>query len=161
MKRIAILVAMSLLSSPAIAKTKYEAMETREPIILVGQGGTRTTKHEIDYWTSGSPPRRHQVLGIIKDNRDNHWLSGNAVGSKAIAKLVKQAGGDAVIILDRNSRQTGTVSGGQVNSSGNATGSCYGYQCSATAYGQANGTAWSSVVIETSTSMVVVKYLPD
>ena len=161
MKRIFLLSAAMLLSSPAAAKSKYEALETREPVVLTGQGGTKVTKNEIDYWTSGSPPRRHQVLGVIKDNRDNHWLSGNAVGSKAIAKLVKQAGGDAVIILDRNSRQTGTVSGGQVNSSSNATGSCYGYQCSANAYGQANGTAWSSAVIETSTSMVVVKYLPD
>lgn len=161
MKRIILLLAVAALSSPALAKTKYEAMETREPIVLVGDGGTKTTKHEIDYWTSGSPPRRHQVLGVIKDDRDNHWMSGSAVGSKAVAKLVKRAGGDAVVIISRDSRQTGTVSGGQVNSTGNATGSCYGYYCTANANGQANGTAWTSAVVVTSTQMVVVKYLPD
>ncbi|MBB6424980.1 hypothetical protein [Sphingopyxis sp. JAI128] len=161
MKRLGILFAAALVATPAFAKTKYEPLETREPIILQGDGGTRTSKHGIDYWTTGSPPRRHQVLGVIKDNRDNHWLSGDAVGSRKIAKLVQEAGGDGVIILNRDSKQTGTVSGGQVNSNTNATGSCFGYYCSASANGQAYGSGWSAAVVETTTSMVVVKYLPD
>lgn len=161
MIRLAILTAAAILAAPSYAKTKYEPLETREPIILQGKGGARTEKHGIDYWTIGSPPMRHQVLGIIRDNRKNNLISGNAVGSKAVAKIVKKAGGDGVVILSRNSQQTGTVSGGQSNSYGSASGSCFGYYCSGNSSGHAYGSGWSSAVVETYTMMAVVRYLPD
>jgi len=153
--------AAALLAAPAFAKTKFEALETRDPMIVEGKGGTKVNKNGIDYWTSGSPPKRHQVLGLIKDNRENVWWNGNAVGSKAVAKLVKEAGGDAVVILDQNDRATGVISGGQASSTGSAQATCYGYTCSGTSTGQTYGSAWSNLVTERSTVMIVVKYLPD
>jgi len=161
MKRAAIFILAALVASPALGKTKFEALETREPMVFEGRGGTKITKNGIDYWTAGNPPRRHQVLGIIKDNREDHWLNGNAIGSKSVAKLVKQAGGDAVVVFDSSQRDLGVISGGSANSSGTAQANCYGYNCTASSTGQAYGQAWSRMVTETTTVMIVVKYLPD
>ena len=138
-----ILIAAALSSAPALAKTKYEPLETRTPMIEIGNGGTRTQKHGVDYWTSGTPPIRFQVIGIITDTRGSGRLAGDAVGSKAIAKLVKLHGGNGVVILARGSKPVGVVSGG-----------------SATAYGNnAYGSGWSSIVSNTRTSLAVIKYL--
>lgn len=158
---LAALVAAAMLTSPAIAKTKYEPLEFREPLILTGNGGSRMTKYEIDYWTSGAPPRRHQVLGLIRDNRGTGRIHGDAIGSKAVAKLVKEAGGDAVVIIDRNRRDTGVISGGQSSAYGSAQGTTWGNTTNVTGQAQAYGSGWSTVIGVETTVMVVIKYLPD
>lgn len=145
MKRIALAVAAAMIATPVAAKTKFEALETRAPMIEIGKGGTRTQKHGIDFWTSGTPPIRFQVIGIITDTRGNGKLSGDAVGSKSIAKLVLQHGGNGVIILAQGSKATGVISGGQASAYGN----------------NAYGSGWSAVVGETRTSLAVIKYLSD
>lgn len=89
------------------AKVQFSAYEGPESI-KVGTGGTKITKNGVDYWTSGSPPRRYQIIGMITDKRDEEWDGGHAVGSPKVARLVLQAGGDAVII----SSQTEGGSGG-------------------------------------------------
>lgn len=145
MKRLAFVLVAAFIASPVLGKTKYEPLETRAPAIEIGKGGTRTQKHGIDYWTSGSPPRRFQILGIITDTRGDDRLSGDAIGSKSIAKIVKKVGGDAVVILARGSRSTGTISGGTASAYGN----------------NAYGSGWSVATGETRTALAVVKYLPD
>lgn len=104
--------------SAAYAKTTYEPYEAKATIVD-GQGGTRTTENGIDYWTSGDPPRRYQVLGIITDTRGTGWMSGDAVGSTKIAKKTKEVGGDAVVILHQGSRIKGYAGGGTMQSYGN------------------------------------------
>ena len=161
MKRLVALTAFALVASPAFGKTKYEALETRSPIILTGEGGTRTTKHEIDYWTFGSPPRPHQVLGVINDDRGTGLIHGDAVGSKSVAKLVKQAGGDAVVIISRSERQTGVMTGGQSSTYGTAQGSVYGNTAQVSGQSQTYGSGWAVPISKASTTMIVVKYLPE
>ncbi len=160
MKRVTILLAALILAPSVNAKTQFAALETREPTVITGNGGTRVTKYGIDYWTSGSPPRRHQVIGMIEDNREIPWLDGSAVGSKAIAKQVKKAGGDAVVFLDRVDHAIGVLSGDQANPTGSAQGSCYGYQCYGRLTGRATGAGWPSGAAGVATTMIVVKYLP-
>jgi hypothetical protein len=98
----------------------------------------------IDFWTTGAPPHRFQVLGIFVDKRPTGWISGNAVGSKSIATKAHELGADGVIVLDQSSRVTGYLSGGQATAAGN------------TAY----GSGWSAPVEQATTRLVVVKYLP-
>lgn len=135
-------------AGPSWAQAKNDfAVYEGQPVIKTGTGGTKITKHGIDYWTTGEPPRRYQVIGSIQDKRDEFWDGGHAVGSPSIAGKVKKAGGDAVIVL---SEDEAGHSGGISSTSGGASG----------------GLGWLfglglSGGSKTITRMVVVKYLPD
>lgn len=120
------------------AKITFSAYEG-PPVIHTGEGGTRIQKNEIDYWTSGTPPRRYQVIGMVQDKRDEEWDGGHAIGSPSIADKVKKAGGNAVII---QSQEEAGKSGGA------------GYAGNGFGFLALGGS-------KTVTSMIVVKYLPD
>lgn len=85
----------------AQAKVTFSAYEGPE-VIKAGEGGTKVTKNGIDYWTSGTPPKKYQVIGMVQDKRDEMWDGGHAIGSPNIANKVKKAGGDAVIIQSQD-----------------------------------------------------------
>lgn len=86
-------------ATPALAGAKIDfAAYEGPPKIVQGEGGTKITKNGIDYWTTGTPPRRYQLIGFVQDKRDEDWDGGQAVGSPGVARKVKKAGGDAVII---------------------------------------------------------------
>lgn len=128
------------LSGPALGQAKIDfATYEGPPRILQGEGGTKITKNGIDYWTTGTPPRRYQVIGFVQDRRDETWDGGHAIGSPNIAGKVKRAGGDAVII---ESQDEAGKSGG---------------------YGSANsfGGWFASGGSKTITRMLVIKYLPE
>lgn len=117
------------------------------PVIKSGTGGTKITKNGIDWWTTGEPPRRYQVVGAVQDKRDEMWDGGHAVGSPSIASKVKKAGGDAVIIQSQDEAGHG---GGFSTTNGSASGG----------FGSLFGLGMSGGS-KTITRMVVVKYLPD
>ena len=100
-QHIAIVIASLALWTPAptLAQAKIDFAIYEGPTrVLEGEGGTKISKNGIDYWTTGTPPRRYQILGFVQDKRDEYWDGGQAVGSPNIAKKVKAAGGDAVIL---------------------------------------------------------------
>jgi len=99
MVRTAALAAALLTSWPAFAGVEFQPYEGRQTIIE-GQGGTRVAKNGIDFWTTGTPPRKYQIIGVIFDTRGVGPLSRSLVGSPAIAKKTKEVGGDAVIVSD-------------------------------------------------------------
>ncbi|WP_375178093.1 hypothetical protein [Sphingobium yanoikuyae] len=136
-------IAATLTAHPLAAKTRYEPYEARNSL-NEGQGGSRTTKDGVDFWTTGDPPRRYQIIGIIRDNRGTGALHGNAIGSSGIAKKVHEVGGDAVILLNQNSSVKGIWSQGQA--------SAYG--------GQTSGSGLAIPIQERVTMFAVVKYLP-
>lgn len=124
------------------AQAKIDFAVFEGPIdIRKGDGGTKITKNGIDYWTSGTPPRRYQIIGRISDRRSEEWDGGHAVGSPSIARKVLKAGGNAVILLDQ--QDVGTGGGGFGNLSG-------GW-----------GSFFSVGTSKTTTVFVVVKYLDE
>ena len=111
----ATILGLILLTSASDAQAQsHTVFETYEGPAAVqeGTGGTRITKNGIDYWTSGAPPRRYQVIGRLTDQRSEEWDGGHAVGSPKVAKLVKEAGGDAVLVVNQNTVGSGSVGGG-------------------------------------------------
>ena len=132
--------AFGLSSAPSLSQAKidFSAYEG-PPVIRTGEGGTRVQRNGIDYWTSGTPPRRYQVIGMISDKRDEQMDGGHAIGSPNIAGKVKRAGGDAVIV--QNQEEAGKSAGGGFFGNG------YGFM----------GMGGSKTI----TTMLVVKYLPD
>ncbi|WP_174275026.1 hypothetical protein [Sphingomonas bacterium] len=137
-----VVVAGALATGVAEAKTRFEPYEARNSVIE-GQGGSRTTKDGIDFWTMGDPPRRYRIIGIIRDNRGTGVLHGNAVGSSGIAKKVRDVGGDAIVLLNQNSSVKGIWSQGQASTSGNQT----------------YGSGLSIPIEERVTTFAVVKYV--
>ncbi|KQX18134.1 hypothetical protein ASD39_18020 [Sphingomonas sp. Root50] len=95
-------------ASPILAKQTFTAYEGKEQIIEAG-GGTRVTKDGVDFWTSGTPTKRSKVIGRLMDRRGTGAFHGDAVGSKRIAQIVKEAGGDAVIIAGQRQDQNGYI----------------------------------------------------
>jgi hypothetical protein len=126
--------AIALLGQPAFGKTRFEAYEGRQSV-RDGEGGTRVTKDGIDFWTNGDPPRRQQIIGIISDNRGTGPLHGDAIGSSSVAKAAKAAGGNAVIVMSRDTESKGIYAGGS------------------------QGSAFAVPIEERTTKFIVVKYL--
>jgi hypothetical protein len=145
MKRASVAVALVLMfaTSELSARQLYAGYEGPDAV-QTGQGGAKIVKNGIDYWTNGSPPRRFQILGILTDARSNRPFDGSAIGSKSVAKVAIDAGGDAVILGDRNSHVVGVSHENNLNFSGNS----------------AFGSGFSRVVRRTTTQILVIKYLP-
>ena len=93
-------------ASPAAAKVQFAAYEGPESV-QIGNGGAKTTESGVDFWTHGTPPRRYQILGFMTDSRADKRFSGNAIGSEGLAKRVLKLGGNALIVVDQNSRAAG------------------------------------------------------
>lgn len=68
-------ISLILTSAPALAGAKitYSAYEGPASV-KTGEGGTKITKNGIDYWTSGTPPRQYEVIGMVQDRRDEAWM---------------------------------------------------------------------------------------
>jgi hypothetical protein len=124
-------------AAPLCAGAQFAAYDGPDSV-KTGTGGAKIVKDGIEFWTIGTPPRRFQVLGFITDSRHDKLLSGRAIGSSGIAKRVREAGGDAVVVVDQDKRADGVI--GSINLSG--------------------GPSWGRAVHEITTQFIVVKYLP-
>jgi hypothetical protein len=101
-------------STPAIAGAKFAAYEGRDAV-QEGRGGTKVTEDGVDFWTTGTPPRKFQVLGVITDKRGTGLMHGKAVGSAKLAAKIIELGGNGAIVLGEDSQVKGAiVSGGTV-----------------------------------------------
>lgn len=100
----ALLVLIALSASPAGAKVTFYEYDGPE-IVKTGPGGVKIVKNGIEYWTDGAPARAYRIIGTITDSRDAS--DGSAIGSKAVAKKVKQAGGDAVVMISQQVSDAG------------------------------------------------------
>jgi hypothetical protein len=82
------------------ASTNFQQYEGRNGSQIVeGEGGTKEIIDGIEYWGSGTPPRRYQILGMVTiEDFDN--VLGNRRIRQAIADEVKAAGGDAAVAVD-------------------------------------------------------------
>jgi len=92
--------------SPVFGEQVYASYEGPASI-QSGSGGTKVTANGIDYWTTGTPPRQYQVLGILTDARKDRRADGHVLGSKSVAKRTLEAGGNAVIFNDAESKLSG------------------------------------------------------
>jgi hypothetical protein len=100
----------------------------------------------MDYWTTGAPPRRYQIIGVITDTKCmGIRLCGDAINRPAIAEAARSGGGDAVIVLGKSNDTRGMVGGSASYAGPNAT----------------EGFGWSSAVIERGSTMLVIKYLGE
>lgn len=123
-----VLLLVAAISLAGCASTNYQAVESREPLLGQGQWGTRKVVDGVDIWTSGAPPRKYRVLGVINDTRGAGPLPMAGYYS-GIAAKVKQYGGNAAIEVSSQRQYIGTTSfaNATTTTSGGFTGTGYNY----------------------------------
>lgn len=153
----AAIISLALVALPhtAPAATQFLAYEGRDAV-QEGQGGNKKVVDGVDFWIFGAPPHRFQILGMLEDERWKSGIYGLIRVSNLehdIAKSVRAAGGDAVILQDQHDKTWGMASSsfGGGSWSGNGWG------------GSWSGSSFSTLhPYGTKESLyVVVKYLPD
>lgn len=102
-----LVLALSLAAGGAAAASDFASYDGKDAI-RDGQGGTKITTESVEFWTSGSPPHRYRILGVLTDSRGSGLLSGSVTGS-GVAKHVRALGGDAAIILSQDSQVRGAI----------------------------------------------------
>ena len=107
MVRKALVLFVLLVASPAAAKIQFLNYDgPANP--LEGTGGTKEVYNGVEYWRSGTPPRKYRIVGVIFDDRQERGDAiDDSIRSQRLAKLVKEHGGDAVIVIGAATLQTG------------------------------------------------------
>ena len=62
----------------------------------IGSNGSFSTAADVDFWKDGTPSRPYQVLGFLMGSSEAELLG--SFGTPALAKQVRSAGGDALIL---------------------------------------------------------------
>lgn len=155
MRNYMLVVLFCFFASVASAEQIYAAYDGPNAL-KVGNGGTKVEKNGVEYWTLGAPSRPFQILGVFTDARKNRWWDGNAIGSASIAKKIKEVGGEAVVIVDKDTKTVGVSTftqsdgsfSGNIDSDGSFSGTSGGY-------------SWgnSQVIQRTTTQLLVIRYL--
>ena len=68
-------IGFAAMASPSFAGTEFLAYEGRNTI-HEGQGGNKKVVEGVEFWMSGDPPHRFQVIGSISDRRHETGLFG-------------------------------------------------------------------------------------
>lgn len=111
MRLIPIVLVAALLGGPAVAGSGFTPYESRDPVVE-GQGGTRVSGNGVDFWTTGTPPRRYRILGVLSDTRPDSGFGSNPTKSRALAERIRAAGGDAAIVLGSDTQLAGAFNVG-------------------------------------------------
>ena len=138
MKNILITFAAAVLTG--CVSTNYSTFEGGG--VIEGTGGTKKTVEGVDIWDNGSPPRKYKIIGIIDDDRPDSLIS-RSMQNKALVKKAKEAGGDAIIMVESKSEVVGSTNSG----SAQIYGDNINYQGSSTA------------VRRKTTKVAVIKYV--
>lgn len=146
-----------VLTSCAHVRQQFAAYEGPQSIMR-GEGGTKVVYDGVDLWTTGTPPRSYQVVGVLTDTRRDQRFSAASFGSD-VATEVRKVGGTAIILVSESSQFLGTVTTTQATASTRATASSLGN--STTGYGTGNlfGTSDTAVISDKTTRLLVTKYL--
>jgi len=142
----------------ASCSTDYQPLEARAPVVRQGGYGTRKVVDGVDIWTTGEPPRKYQVLGIINDERLQAPFEMQRYYHDVAAK-VKQAGGNGAIEAYSNSQITAIVSNSSTTSSGTVSAYGAGNVAVGQYSGSSNTSSWAAPQEHHSARFVVVKYL--
>jgi len=152
----AVLAAVVFTSSLAFAQ-EFLPWEGKNAI-QEGDGGTKKVVDGVDFWADGAPPRAFKLLGYISDRRHKTGLIGMFRMSSLegdVAKLAKENGGDAVILVGSEAETVGTVGSSYGNAQGNAN--TVGGNTTMHASGWSTGS--SAAVQKQQSKYAVVKYV--
>lgn len=68
--------------------------------VTTGSGGTLVRRGNIDVWTTGTPPRRFKILGVIEEVGDNYSTRDSVL--RDCARAAERLNADGVMIMGRS-----------------------------------------------------------
>ncbi len=129
----------------ACANTEFKQYEGRNNIVE-GRGGTKSIVDGMEIWEDGDPPRRFEVVGLIKDDRPDGIIPMMRFKSD-IVKKAKLAGGQALVQIRNQSQIVG------YHTSGAATANANGGLINI------DGSSNTRVIRNNTSTFAVIKYL--
>lgn len=141
------LLAVLLAASFSAAALDFKKLYSRDAVVE-GKGGEMTQVEGMDYWTNGDPPRRYEILGYIEDRRHATGLIGMARLKslpKQVARMAKENGGDAVIVVSSENDVYGYAASGNATANGN----------------RATASGFAVPIAKRESRFAVIRYLPD
>jgi hypothetical protein len=97
-------------SVPVSARGRFIAYEG-DSARHTGTGGASIVRDGVEFWTSGTPARRFEILGTLSDTRSSGVTSTGSVGSASLARQARSLGGDGLILAGQRERRDGSVGG--------------------------------------------------
>lgn len=94
---VASLIAVTLIGCATI---EYRAYEGKSEVVQ-GVGGTKDMTDGVEFWMSGTPPHKYKIIGVASGAVGSGYGADGIIQS-AIAGKVKEAGGNAAILLTGN-----------------------------------------------------------
>lgn len=99
--------ATALLITAALALAGCASVEfipvKADQTVYEGRGGAVKQIDGIDFWFSGEPNTKYEVLGIIQGSSED----GESFIRSAVARLAKEKGAQGVILKSKDSQNTG------------------------------------------------------
>lgn len=89
------------------ATVDYQPYEGRNNL-YEGEGGTKVSVNNVDFWANGTPPRQYTILGYVVSEVGSGY-GDQALIRSAVAAEVKKHGGDAAIQVTNNESFAGIV----------------------------------------------------
>jgi len=90
--------------------TSPEFVEGRDKHIAQGKGGAVRRISGVEFWESGEPDRKYQVLGVIRDDTGWIWTTQESLRRRE-ARLVQDHGGNGAIVLKEREKASQTRNG--------------------------------------------------
>ena len=168
------LAAVALLVTMTAAQAQEFLQYEGKNAVSEGDGGAKKIVDDIEFWTEGAPPKRFKLLGYVTDRRHKSGIWGKISMSSLesdIAKVAKENGGDAVILMSSDAETIGVVghSFGSVHGNANTTGSgnttrmgnmsTNTFSANTTFRASGSSTSLSSAVQKNNSKYAVVTYL--
>jgi hypothetical protein len=113
MKSILAALALLLIAQGANAAPRFTPFDGKDAQ-AESPGGDHVTVDGMEIWSNGTPPRRWRTIGYLTDSRQTKRLFGFAHATSLSSDIVQAAranGGDAVILLDVDTKRIGVTAG--------------------------------------------------
>jgi len=89
------------------ATVDYQPYEGRNNLYQ-GDGGTKLVVDDVEFWANGTPPRQFSIVGYVVSEVGSGY-GDEAIIRSAVAKTVKENGGNAAIQVNNNASFAGIV----------------------------------------------------
>lgn len=97
-------------------ETKFYHWQSND--IYQGKGGAVELYEGTEFWASGEPSRRYKVIGLIDQKLSEDSMDKAIFGDfnkRQLTELVKEHGGDGVIIVSKNNYVSGATAQAPIN----------------------------------------------
>lgn len=98
-----LVVAVVLLGCASVDYRPYEGKEN----VVQGEGGTKDVVDGVEFWMTGTPPRKFRMIGIATGAIGAGYGADGMIQSSIVSK-VKDLGGSAAVLI------SGNTSGGPI-----------------------------------------------